>query len=88
MHLAVQHFWYFVEGRGFIAFTDHKPCTFAFARSRILDPSASSASLRLFRSLRPTSGKLDLVIDALPCPVIAAIHNLASRIDYITLAAA
>lgn len=31
LHLAVQHFRYFLESQEFIAFTDHKPFTFAFA---------------------------------------------------------
>ena len=33
MHLAVRHFRYFLEGRHFVIFTDHKPLTFAFSKA-------------------------------------------------------
>ena len=32
MHLSVRHFRYFLEGRPFVIFTDHKPLTFAFSK--------------------------------------------------------
>ena len=33
LYLAVRHFRHFLEGRPFVAYTDHKPLTFAFGRS-------------------------------------------------------
>ena len=36
LHLAIRHFRYFLEGRVFAAFTDHRPLTFAFAK--VSDP--------------------------------------------------
>ena len=32
LYLAVRHFKYFLEARPFVAYTDHKPLTFAFAK--------------------------------------------------------
>ena len=36
MHLSIRHFWYFLDGRPFTVYPDHKPLTFAF--SKISDP--------------------------------------------------
>ena len=33
LYLDIRHFHYFLEGRPFVAFTDHKPLTFAFAKA-------------------------------------------------------
>jgi len=32
LFLAVRHFRYYLEGRPFVIFTDHKPLTFAFSK--------------------------------------------------------
>ena len=44
LYLAIRHFRYFLEGRPFVAFTDHKLLTFAFAFAfaKATDPWSSS----------------------------------------------
>ena len=42
LYLAVRHFRYFLEARPFIAYTDHKPLTLAFAK--VSDPWSHGSS--------------------------------------------
>ena len=50
LHLVIRHFRYFVEGRRFIAFTDHKPLVLLFVRSLILGHRASNGTWLAFLS--------------------------------------
>ena len=52
LHLAVRHFRYFVEGRNFTAFTDHKPLTFAFAK--VSDPWSARHAQTAHCNIRST----------------------------------
>lgn len=69
LYLAIRHFRYFLEGRAFKAFTDHKPLTFAFAK--ISDPWSSRQQRHLSYISEFTtdvvhiSGKDNVVADAL-----------------------
>ena len=58
LYLTIRHFRYFLEGRPFTAFTDHKPLTFAF--SKIADPwsARQQRHLSYVSELPPTSGML------------------------------
>ena len=44
LYLAVRHFCYFLEAHSFIAYTDHKPLTLAFAK--VSDPWQSPRQQR------------------------------------------
>ena len=51
MYLAVKKFRYFIEGRKFAIFTDHKPLTFVFnkvSRGHAGDARSSETRLELF----------------------------------------
>ena len=45
MYLTVRHFRFFVEGRPFTAFTDHKPLTFCM--SKVSEPWSSCQHIRV-----------------------------------------
>ena len=87
LYLAVRHFRYFLEGRPFTAFTDHKPLTFAF--SKIADPWSARQQRHLSyiseytTDVQHISGKDNVVADALSRPCISAV---AEGIDYDLLA--
>ena len=69
VHSAIQHFKYFLEGRVFTVFTDHKPLTTALLKSS--DPhnprqSRHLAAITEYTSdIRHVAGKSNLVADAL-----------------------
>ena len=69
VHAAIRHFKYFLEGRTFTVFTDHKPLTTALLKST--DPhnprqSRHLAAIAEFTSdIRHVDGKSNLVADAL-----------------------
>ena len=69
MHLAVHHFRYFLEGRHFVIFTDHKPLRFAF--SKVSDAWSArqqrqlSAISEFTTDARHIAGKANLVADTL-----------------------
>ena len=89
LYLAVRHFRYFLEGRPFTAFTDHKPLTFAF--DKVSDPWSARQQRHLAyiseytTCLQHVSGKSNKVADALSRPAISAV---TAGIDYAALAAA
>ena len=85
LYLSIRHFRYFVEGRSFAAYTDHKPLTFALAK--VSDPWSPRQQRQLAyiseftTDIRYIAGKDNRVADALSRAVIHAVHtNLG--IDY------
>ena len=89
LYLAVRHFRYFLEGRPFTAFTDHKPLTFAFAK--ISDPWSArqqrhlSAISEFTTCIQHVAGKTNSVADALSR---SSVNSLLPGIDYTAMAAA
>uniref|UniRef100_A0A5S6QAW0 RNA-directed DNA polymerase n=1 Tax=Trichuris muris TaxID=70415 RepID=A0A5S6QAW0_TRIMR len=92
LYLAIRHFRYFLEGREFIAFTDHKPLTFAFAKAS--DPWSARQQRHLTyiseftTNIQYVAGKNNRVADALSRTTVNTIHTVSSGIDNATLAAA
>ena len=85
LYLSVRHFRYFIEGRDFVAYTDHKPLTFAFAK--VSDPWSPRQQRHLAyiseftTDVRHIAGKDNRVADALSRAVIHATHA-GLGIDY------
>lgn len=92
LHLTVRHFRYFVEGRKFTAFTDHKPLTFTFAK--ISDPWSARQQRHLTAiseyttCIKHIAGKSNAVADALSRISINAVHRLEPGVDFSAMAAA
>lgn len=92
LYLAIRHFRYFLEGRDFTAFTDHKPLTFAFAK--VSDPWSARQQRHLAyiseytTRIQHVSGKNNKVADALSRTSINNISTFSPDIDYTALAAA
>ena len=69
VHLATKHFRYFLDGRSFTVFTDHKPLLAALNKST--DPASTHQARQLAAiaeattSIRHVSGKDNVVADAL-----------------------
>ena len=69
LYLAVRHFHFFLEARSFIAYTDHKPLTLAFAK--VSDPWSPRQQRHLSyiseftTNVRHIAGKDNNVADAL-----------------------
>ena len=86
-HAAFRHFRYFLEGRQFSLFTDHKPLTFAL--SKISDAWSArqqrqlSAISEFTVDIRHMAGKDNVVADALSR---AAISAISGGIDFLALA--
>jgi cleavage and polyadenylation specificity factor subunit 1 len=91
LYLAVRHFRYFLEARHFVAYTDHKPLTFAFAKvSEPWSPRQQrhlAAISEFTTDIRHVSGKDNCVADALSRTVISAITTEID-IDYAAMATA
>ena len=91
LYLAVRHFRYFLEARPFVAYTDHKPLTFAF--SKVSEPWSPrqqrhlAAVSEFTTDIRHISGKDNCVADALSRTVINAITTELD-IDYRAMALA
>ncbi|XP_059824016.1 trafficking protein particle complex subunit 2 isoform X1 [Hypanus sabinus] len=89
LYLAIRHFRYFLEGRPFTAFTDHKLLTFAF--TKVSDPWSACQQQHLSyiseytMDIQHVSGKDNVVADALSRPAIQA---LSQGVDYAALAEA
>ena len=91
LHLSVRHFRYFLEGRSFVAYTDHKPLTFAMAK--ISDPWSPrqqrhiSSISQYTTDIHHVAGKDNRVADALSHAVLGSIQ-LELGVDYLAMAAA
>ena len=89
LHLAVRHFRYFLEGRDFTAFTDHKPLTFAFAKASNPWSARQQRHLAAISEyttcIKHIAGKSNLVADALSRTTIHAVHV---GVDFTAMAAA
>nr|CAB3249677.1 uncharacterized protein zf(cchc)-26 [Phallusia mammillata] len=91
LHLAIRHFRYFLEGRVFTAYTDHKPLTFAF--TKVSAPWSArqqrhlTAISEFTTDVRHIEGKQNHVADALSRGSIDAVR-LPLDLDYSALAAA
>lgn len=79
LYLAIRHFRFFLEGRPFTAFTDHKPLTFAM--SKVSEPWSSRQTRHLSyiseftTDIQHISGSENPVADALSRNTIAALHE-------------
>jgi len=91
LYLAVRHFRYFLEARPFVAYTDHKPLTFAFAK--VSDPWSPRQQRHLAyiseftTDVRHVSGKDNCVADALSRNPISTVTTHLG-IDYSAMAQA
>ena len=91
-YLAIRHFRYFLEGRSFTLFTDHKPLTFAI--SKISDPWSPRQQRHLAyvseftTDVRHIEGKANTVADTLSRGEISAISSPQPGVDYNAMAAA
>ena len=92
LHLVVWHFRYFLEGRDFTAFTDHKPLIFTFAK--VSDPWSArqqrhlAAILEYTTCIKHIAGMSNLVADALSRAIISTVHQLDPGIDFTAMATA
>ena len=91
LYLAVRHFRYFLEAHSFIAYTDHKPLTLAFAK--VSDPWSPRQQRHLAyiseftTDVRHIAGKDNNVADALSR---TPVHTISTQvgIDYTAMAIA
>lgn len=92
VHLAIRHFRYFLEGRPFAVYTDHKPLTFAFAK--MSDPWSARQQRHLTAiseyttDVRHIAGKENVVADALSRVNIHAVHTPSTGLDFTEMAQA
>ena len=91
-YLAIRHFRYFLEGRSFVLFTDHKPLTFAISKTS--DPWSSRQQTHLTyiseftTDVRHIGGKNNTIADTLSRGEISAITSPHLGVDYNAMAAA
>jgi len=89
LYLAVRHFRYFLEARPFVAYTDHKPLTFAF--SKVSEPWSPrqqrhlAAISEFTTDIRHVAGKDNCVADALSRSAVNAVMTEID-IDYTAMA--
>ncbi len=87
MYLAIRHFRFYLEGRHFTAFTDHKPLVFAMAK--VSEPWSARQTRHLSyiseftTDIQHVAGLENTVADALSRVVINALHN---GVDYEAMA--
>lgn len=92
VHLAIRHFRYFLQGRDFTIFTDHKPLIFAFAK--VSDPWSArqqrhlTAISEFTTCIKHIAGKSNVVADALSRGVINAVRDISQGVDFTAMAAA
>ncbi|GFR62129.1 Pol polyprotein [Elysia marginata] len=89
LYLAIRHFRFFLEGRPFTAYTDHKPLVGAM--SKLSDPWTARQQRHLAfiseftTDIMHVSGKSNIVADCLSRP---ALNNVILDIDYDAMAKA
>ena len=81
LHLAVRHFRYYLEGRPFTAYTDHKPLPWSARQQRHL-----SAISEFTTTILHVSGKSNTVADALSRTTVSSLHALLPGVDYTEMA--
>ncbi len=92
LYLTIRHFRFYLDGRNFTAFTDHKPLTFAFAK--VSDPWSARQQRQLAAiseyttNVRHISGKDNLVADALSHQAICVTYQADLGVDYAAMATA
>ena len=88
-YLAIRHFRYFLEGRTFTVYTDHKPLVDAI--SKLSGPWTAKQQRHLsfisefITDIMHLSGKVNVVAD---CLSRSPINNISLGIDYTTMAQA
>uniref|UniRef100_A0A3Q2WY89 Gypsy retrotransposon integrase-like protein 1 n=1 Tax=Haplochromis burtoni TaxID=8153 RepID=A0A3Q2WY89_HAPBU len=88
LHLATRHFRFFLEGRHFTAYVDHKPLTFAM--SKVSDPWSArhqrqlAAISEFTTDIRHVAGKSNHVADCLSRALVSPVFL---GIDYSAMAA-
>ena len=88
LYLGIRHFRYFLEGRDFVAYTDHKPLTFCMAK--ISDPWSKRQQRHLSyiseytTDIRHVQGKDNHVADALSRASVNAV--ILEGVDYAAMA--
>ena len=87
VHLGIRHFRYFLEGRPFTIYTDHKPLTFAM--KKVSDPWSArqqrhlTAISEFTTDIQHVSGKDNVVADALSR---ATVSTLSHGFDFADMA--
>lgn len=89
LYLGIRHFHYFLEGRQFVAFTDHKPLTFCMSKTSGTWSSHQQRQLSYISEfttdIRHVQGKDNSVADTLSRATIA---DVQLGIDYSAMAIA
>ena len=87
IYLGIKHFKYFLEGREFCIFTDHKPLTFSQAKISEPGPARQQRQLSFIAEfssdIRHVAGKNNVVADALSRH---SVNTLSTDIDFLTMA--
>ena len=91
LYLAIKHFRYFLEGRSFTAYTDHKPLTFALSGTGDAWSPRQSRHLSFISEfttdLRHITGKQNVAADALSrAPVNELDTTTTMSLDYDNMA--
>ena len=92
MHLSIRHFWYFLDGRPFTVYPDHKPLTVAF--SKISDPWSARQQRQLAAVAEFTTdichiaGKAKAVAGTLSRTQISSVILAVVNLDYTAMVAA
>ncbi|CAI5673972.1 unnamed protein product [Oreochromis niloticus] len=88
LHLATRHFRFFLEGRNFTAYVDHKPLTFAM--SKVSDPWSARQQRQLAAisefttDIQHVAGKSNHVADCLSRVLVSPVYV---GVDYAAMAA-
>ena len=90
LYLGIRHFRFFLEGRQFTAFTDHKPLTFCMSKSTDAWSGRQQRHLSYISEfttdIRHIQGKSNFVADSLSRTTINSINSIQLGIDYSAMA--